>query len=104
MASPKPQQSKPVKFATWRKNNPGPYWPKSAIIVGVHWIDAVKVETDEGDAHPVDAFTVGVVVEADSKHIAITPEIFNDGTFRDRTGIPTGMIKGVSTMACVNMT
>ena len=90
-----------LSYDKWLKARQPPYWPDVAELVLVLWEDAVKVEEhkDEGDATPIRAATGLFVLEADHKHIVVSPEIFEDESSRDATGIPRGMVQRVIPIA-----
>ncbi len=71
---------------------------KSPQVVAVHWIDAAKVDdgrTPPEDITPLHAVTFGVLIADETDFVRVAGEIFEDGSVRDVTVIPRGMVRGV---------
>ena len=63
-------------------------------LVAVHWVDAHGTMEEE-EVKPINALTFGFITEDADDHLTISGEIFEDGSHRNRTAIPKGMIRAV---------
>lgn len=76
-----------------------PRKPKKAQrrVVAVIWDDAAfdHDHDEHGDLEPIRAITYGEIVELNDKHIKVASEVFKDGSRRQHTSIPRGMVVGI---------
>lgn len=68
--------------------------PRALQLAVVHWIDAAG-DRDGEDVRPIHAATAGFIVADEPDFIRVAGEIFEDGSYRDTTAIPKGMIRAV---------
>lgn len=71
--------------------------PSLVPIVQISWLDA-SFDSDGAGNKPVEARTVGFLVELTDDYVKVSHEIFKDGDARGTTAIPGGMVKEIKVM------
>ena len=72
---------------------------KSFKVSAVYWEDAVGHDSlPEGGLKPVKTVTVGMIEDHNDKYITVVSEVFEDGSVRQVTSIPNGMIRKIVTL------
>ena len=74
-------------------------------FAAVHWLDAQKLDAggnENGSVTPIHALTFGFILAVDEHEgesfLRVAGEIFEDGTARDVTAIPSGMVRTIVAM------
>ena len=74
-------------------------------FAAVHWLDAQKLDAggnENGTVAPIHALTFGFILAVDEqageRFLRIAGEIFEDGSARDVTAIPSGMVRTIVAM------
>ena len=63
-------------------------------LYAVHWLDArFELDPNRYTLEPVLALTFGFVVKKTDKEIVVAAELFDDGSYRQSTAIPRGMVQ-----------
>ena len=67
---------------------------KTIKLILVKWRDATHQEDDDSPPGTLLAWTIGFEVQRNDEEVALCMEVFEDGSKRNITTIPLGMVQG----------
>jgi len=89
-----------------RKRVMGPRKPKAAHVklILVKWRDATHLEDDSQEPGTMVVWTMGFQVHRNKNEVALCMELFEDGSKRNITTVPMGMVLNIKLLARIPIT